>query len=591
MKAIYQQLMAILLVLAGHQALQAQALDELGIKKGIKINGSLSANTVAYTASGIDSRRDPFNWFLQGNLNINLFGYNMPFSFSYSNQGKQFAQPFNRFQFAPSYKWARAYVGNTSMTFSNYTLAGHLFNGVGVELSPGKWRLSGMYGTLLRAVPFDVNNKETYNSAAFTRRGWGWKAGYEDRGNSYSISFFRAKDDTSSLSFIPPDANLTPRENTAMAIAMRQTIAKRVFADVEYSVSVLNRDTRAVKTAADSAAGSFNLLKNVLSPTASTVYFDALQAGLGYTGNFYSLQLRYERVAPGYTTLGAYNVVNDMRNITVAPTVQLFNNRVQLSANAGVQTNNLDNSKASSTRRWVGSGSIGITPNEHWTINAAYSNFSTYTRVRPVKDPYFNNPLDSLNFYQVSTSYNGAVTYQFGSKTIRHGLLLTVNYQLASDAQSAGQPTETQKSNFYTANAGYTYHQLEKGTTLTVGGNYYIQEMPGMRTYFTGPSLSAGKMLWKKKLRLNASSTYNITKAVVNNASTHNNVWNGNLQAAFTPQAGDRSTAGPATAPPGKKLTGRHSLQAGLNFLHQQAAAARPAFTELTVTVGYSLSF
>lgn len=591
MKKINQPLIAIVLALAGHQGLQAQALDELSTKKGIAINGSISANTVAYTASGIDSRRDPFNWFLQGNLNINLFGYNMPFSFSYSNQGRQFAQPFNRFQFAPSYKWARAYVGNTSMQFSNYTLAGHMFNGVGVELSPGKWRLSGMYGTLLKAVPFDVNNKETYNNAAFSRKGWGWKAGYEDQGNSYSISFFRAKDDTSSLPFVPPDANLTPRENTAIAVAVKQNIAKRVFADVEYSVSVLNRDARAIKTAADSSAGSFNFLKQVLSPTASTTYFDALQAGVGYTGNFYSLQLRYERVAPGYTTLGAYNVVNDMRNITVAPTLQLFNSRVQLAGNVGVQTNNLDKSKASSTRRFVGSGTIGVMPDEHWMINASYSNFSTYTRVRPVHDPYFSNPLDSLNFYQVSTSYNGSVAYQFGSKTIRHGLMLTMNYQLASDEQVAQQPAVTQKSNFYTANAGYTYNQLEKGMTLTAGGNYYIQEMPGMRTTFVGPTLSAGKTLWKKKLRLNAASAYNITHAVVEQSSTRNSVWNGSLQAAFTPQAEERPAAGNPAGVKNKKLSGRHSLNAGLNFLHQAAVVTRPAFTELTVTVGYTLSF
>lgn len=591
MKKIHKQLVVLLLSLAVQRTLHAQALDELGVKKGIKINGSISANTVAYTASGIDSRRDPFNWFLQGNLNINLFGYNMPFSFSYSNQGRQFAQPFNRFQFAPSYKWARGYFGNTSMTFSNYTLAGHMFNGVGVELSPGKWRLSGMYGTLQKAVAFDVNNKETYNSAAFTRKGWGWKAGYEDKGNSYSISFFRAKDDTSSLAFVPPDANLTPRENTAIAVAVKQNIARRVFADVEYSVSVLNRDLRAVKTSADSMQGSFNLFKNVLSPTASAVYFDAVQAGLGYTGNFYSVQVRYERVAPGYTTLGAYNVVNDMRNMTIAPTLQLLNNRVQLSGNVGIQTNNLDKSKTSSTRRFVGSGAIGVMPNEHWMINASYSNFSTYTRVRPVHDPYFNNPLDSLNFYQVSTSYNGVVAYQFGNKTVKHGLMLTVNYQLASDAQEAQQPVQTQKSNFYTANAGYTYNQLEKGMTFTAGGNYYIQEMPGMRTYFTGPTVSAGKTVWKKKLRLNASSAYNITKAIVNNASTRNSVWNGTLQAAFTPQSGEQQAATTATTTNSKKITGKHSLNAGLNFLHQQAVTTRPAFTELTVTVGYNWSF
>ncbi|HEX6427377.1 MAG TPA: hypothetical protein VF008_06805 [Niastella sp.] len=591
MKTTAKSLTVLLCCLMGRQVLHAQALDELGVKKGIKINGSVSANSVAYTASGIQSRRDPFNWFLQGNLNINLFGYNMPFTFSYSNQGRNFAQPFNRFQFAPSYKWARGYFGNTSMTFSNYTLAGHMFNGAGVELSPGKWRAAGIYGVLQKAVPFDVNNKETYNSAAFERRGWGWKAGYEDKGNSYSIAFFKAKDDVNSIPFVPADATLTPRENTAVAVSVRQSFFKRVFADVEYSVSVLNRDIRAVKTEEDSVQGQFNFLKKFFSPTASTIYFDALQAGLGYTGNFYSIQMRFERVAPGYTTLGAYNLVNDMRNITIAPSVQLLNSRVQLSANVGIQDNNLDKTKTTTTRRFVGSGNISVIPNQHWMVNGAYSNFTTYTRVRPVPDPYFNNPLDSLNFYQVNTSYNGVVAYQFGNKTVRHGIMLTLNYQLAGDAQPSQQGEAPQKSNFYTANAGYTFNQVQKDLSVTAGGNYYIQDMPGSRTYFTGPSVSAAKGLFKKKFRLNATSSYNITKATVNNVTSRNGVWNNSLQASFTPQAQSNPAPNGAGNAKNKKMTGRHSLNAAVNYLHQQAVVTRPQFSELTVTMGYNFSF
>ena len=70
----------------------AQNLEEIGIKKGVKLNGSINVNTVGYYAAGIPQRRDPFNWFLTGNLNVNLFGYNAPFAFSYSNANKNFSQ-------------------------------------------------------------------------------------------------------------------------------------------------------------------------------------------------------------------------------------------------------------------------------------------------------------------------------------------------------------------------------------------------------------------------------------------------------------------------------------------------------------------
>jgi len=89
----------------------AQNLEEIGIKKGVSINGSFNVSTIGYYAHGIEQRRDPFNWFATGNLNLNLFGYSAPFSFSYSNANKNFSQPFNQFSFQPQYKWMRTYIG------------------------------------------------------------------------------------------------------------------------------------------------------------------------------------------------------------------------------------------------------------------------------------------------------------------------------------------------------------------------------------------------------------------------------------------------------------------------------------------------
>jgi hypothetical protein len=463
-----------------------------------------------------------------------------------------------------------------------------MFDGIGVELSPGKWRLSAMQGRLLEAVPFDISNHDNYNRAAFERKGYGFKTGYENNANSYSVCLFKAKDDKGSLNFIPPDASITPLENVSMAIAVRQTIWKRVFADAEYSLSALNRNTGNSKSGSDSTdLGRYNLLTKWLSPTSSTAYFDALQTGIGYTASFYTIQLRYERVAPGYVTLGAYNVVNDLRNITIAPAIQLLNGRLNLAGNAGIQDNNLDKGKSSTTRRCVGSGNISFMPDAHWMLNTSYSNFSMFTRVRPLADPYFSNPLDSLNFYQVNTTYTGTASYSFGSKEVKQSLMANVSYQKAADKQQA-QATQQQISIFYTANAGYTYNQVQNGFTLTAGGNYYVQQASGMHTQFMGPTLSSSKTLIQKKLILNASATYNKTQAIANGNTSNNNVWNASIQASFTPTA-----EGSAVVQAGqqKRINGKHSLNAGISFLHQSAASSKPAFRELTATVGYMWSF
>ena len=154
MKRVY--LWAVAACLLTSSSLSAQNLEQIGVKKGVKLNGSLNLNTLAYAARGVEQRRDPFNWFLTGNLN--LFGYSAPFAFSYSNAGKSYTQPFNQFSFAPQYKWVKTYIGYNALTFSPYTLAGHVFLGAGLELTPGKWKVSAMYGQLKKAVPFPLSD-------------------------------------------------------------------------------------------------------------------------------------------------------------------------------------------------------------------------------------------------------------------------------------------------------------------------------------------------------------------------------------------------------------------------------------------------
>ena len=109
----------LLLFLAINTTSLAQNLEEIGVKKGVKVNGSINLNAVGYHVDGMEMRRDPLNWFLTGNVNIKLFGYDAPLSFSYCNANRSFSQPFNQFSFQPHYKWIKTYIGYNSMTFSN----------------------------------------------------------------------------------------------------------------------------------------------------------------------------------------------------------------------------------------------------------------------------------------------------------------------------------------------------------------------------------------------------------------------------------------------------------------------------------------
>ena len=114
----------------------AQNLEMIGKEKPVKVTGGVSLSQILYSSSGIDSRRAPYSYFASGSLNFSLYGWNIPLSFSLSNQNVSFQQPFNQFAIHPTYKWISAHAGFISMTYSPYTVNGHLFNGGAVDLAP-----------------------------------------------------------------------------------------------------------------------------------------------------------------------------------------------------------------------------------------------------------------------------------------------------------------------------------------------------------------------------------------------------------------------------------------------------------------------
>src|SRR5687768_14332581 len=141
-----------------------QNLEKIGKDDMLKMSGGLAFNTITYFSDGaVHPSREPFTWYASGNVNISILDVSLPFTYTYSNQGGKYTQPFNRTSLNPHYKWIKSQIGLTSMTFSPYTLSGHLFLGAGIELTPGKWKISLMAGRLNKEIafnPLDSNTNE-----------------------------------------------------------------------------------------------------------------------------------------------------------------------------------------------------------------------------------------------------------------------------------------------------------------------------------------------------------------------------------------------------------------------------------------------
>jgi len=173
----------------------SQDLTQIRTQKPVVVRGALSTTAHFYNIEGKNTNRDPFNYLISGNVDLTVYGINLPFSFMYSGQNLAYTQPFNRFGISPQYKWIKTHFGYRSMNFSSYTLAGHSFMGAGAELNPGKFRLAGVYGRFKqKTLPNTSNPLDTLYAP--TRKGYSIKIGVGSAKNYFDLIYLSIADDS-----------------------------------------------------------------------------------------------------------------------------------------------------------------------------------------------------------------------------------------------------------------------------------------------------------------------------------------------------------------------------------------------------------
>ncbi|MBK7130878.1 MAG: hypothetical protein IPM74_19155 [Crocinitomicaceae bacterium] len=563
----------------------AQNLEKIGTKEMLKVSGGLAFNTITYFSSGIDfPSREPFAWYATGNLNISILDMSFPFSYTYSNQGGKFTQPFNRTSVNPSYKWIKSTLGLTSMNFSPYTLTGHLFLGGGVEMTPGKWKISLMAGRLNKAIEYNATD-DNLNEIVFGRMGYGIKCGYENKGYGGTLILFKGKDNTTSLPFIPLNSQIKPQDNFVMSLNGKATIFQKFFIEAEYALSALTHNLFDENSSDKASAMSF--LNPLVSANSTTDFFQAYKAALKYQAKWMSIGFNFEHIDPGYKTLGGYYFNNDLNNYTLSPSFSLFNKKLNIGANTGFQRNNLSGDKSATTSRWVGSLNVSFAPSAAWMMNATYSNFSTFTKNRPVTDPFYYAPADTMNFYQLTQSASCMTSWNFGKGENKNIIQLMYNFQqstsLAGSIDEAGAfgtgisgiepgvPTD-----IHSANASYSKPVKSIQASFTVACNVNRTYSPSNENTFLGPTLNFQKSLFDKKSSLTFGSTYN---RQYSDGVVMSNVFNHRLTFTYAPKISNEKA-------------GKINLSCNANYMQRLAIdPADPTRHEMNIFINLNYSF
>ena len=493
-------LLAVLL-LAGVGALRAQDIEKIAETPFLKVNGGVAVNQTFYAANGIENRRDPYFWLVNANLNLDFLGIvQAPFSFSFSQQDKNFSQPepFNRFGLSPRYRAVTLHLGHRSMRFSDYTLGGNIFFGAGVEVKPKDsfFRFSAMYGRLTKPVARQSTQGLVFARPAFRRIGYGMKLGMgRNEDHAVDLILFRAFDDINSIP-ITDSLSITPEENVVFGFNTNQKISPVLKLNMEYAFSMLTRNRTLPETSINNFSFANNL-GSLFTANLSSEFNKAIKSSLDYSGEHFNLNLAYRRVDPGYRTLGSTFLNNDLEDISAGISFQLAQGIVGLSSNVGVQRNNLNGQLIEQVRRVIYSFGTSLNPSQKLNLNLNYSNFNSETTQSLIQTDIL---VDSLEFFQVTQNGTINVNYNFGSQTAQKSLFVTGSIQDATDNQQTN-------TTFYNVNSGLQMQPLPNLKTVLSFTYNRNETEPAINTTY-GPVLSLGRNLFQNKVTTSLSVNF-----------------------------------------------------------------------------------
>ncbi|MBK8503098.1 MAG: hypothetical protein IPL46_13320 [Saprospiraceae bacterium] len=460
-------------------------------------SGNIGIQLAAYQSNMEIDRSAPFSGTVTAGLNIGVLGIQTPLSFIYSSGGTAFNVALPSFGFAgisPSYRDYTLHLGDRSLELGKYSFSNHSFRGVGAEINKDKWYSRAFFGRLQRAQINDYQGFQNVNPL-LRRVGWGALVGYTPNSRSnIEFSLFKGWDDAKSIpiALIDSSFSLYAGENVILSTAIKQAIAEKINLEINYSTSGF---TERQDLKDHLSVNAFKDFLGILEVNKSTRWNHALEAELQVQTGIGQLSFTYEKIDPGYRTLGALFFQDDQENVTAGIATQWLGNKLSLIANGGIQRNNLADNKADQYRRLIGSIYTNFRASEKLSINLGFSNFSAVNRQVRILDP--NNPNTLTELALANLNLNGGAQLRLSEA---HQIATNFSYQKNQTVTTSDQVLEQMND---IKNFIILYNNIWKsiGIFSSVQLFYNHFSMPQLRQKQQGIGFSTSKSFKKQKLR------------------------------------------------------------------------------------------
>lgn len=469
----------------------------------VKISGAIGINSTYFQAGNNPDYQLPFMYNLFGNINLDILGVQAPLGLFYSNKNSQYRLPAYHFiGISPSYKGQTLHLGDRNMSFGPYTFDGLGFSGVGAESEIGSFTIKAMYGRIQKATLRDVQVHNNLGSA-YQRMAWAAGIGYKKDDLDLDFHLFHGADDIRSIPLANPDS-VKPQSGTIMGLKAAKTIGPaKVY--VDYAYNVHNADKTLLPL--DGKHSLFGIFPGLQAYNNATGIYHAIKAGLDLNLFRQVISLNYERIDPGYQSLGTLYFNNDKETISGSLQTALWKNKINTVITLGTERNNLADDQINTYHRFVSAVNLAWRIDSKTSANATFSNFSFDQKSYLSTAPFID--VDTLVLTQNNLNFGTSILHQLGQS----GQLSFQFSHNAAKALNNDKVNPNSKVSNYLASAGYVYsNQLQK---MNLGAliSYSKLILFSGQTLTFGPSFNISKKFFNEQLNSSFNTGYFLGKS------------------------------------------------------------------------------
>ena len=478
----------------------------------LRVRGGISAKAEAYTVRGIDRRRAPASLETMADLSFNLFGLQSGIDLTYSTDQSQLRQSISQLAFRTAWSWGEVSAGDVSPSLAKYGLRGTTLRGGMAELEPRLFRFALAAGRSQEAIA--PTTDASPRASAYRQMTYGGRVGYgRERGSHAYLTGIYVRDvagsidapSSAALTPVQGGGVLTPQENWNLTSDLGLSLLqRRLSLRTEATVSLLTRNIQSpeVDDLLPANIGFLNVRRSS--------YVDyAGDATLRLNLPAFGLRATYERIQPGFKSLGVPQMRSDQERIRVQPRVSLLNRRLNVSLNGARTRNNLENQLLSTATRWQVGGSVQARLAAPFTVSSSYMRL-TNENVAGAEAP---NPAQ-IQLHQITqtASLTPTLTLRRPSGTT-HAVSLSGSYQTTDDQSDAVDAGLRPAANTQNRSATLSYSlRLPVGLRTSLTGNHLTSEANTSTTDVLGLNAGVGYAFLDEALQVNLNAGWSRNK-------------------------------------------------------------------------------